>query len=153
MSSLMSHEAPAAGLLLKKSQSRSSKKDVKSIHRCWLETFLRAKKNHKATETAWQIDTLCSSSVVHLAPFETVFAGELFNSLYKRPSLYALKPFGKAPVDAGCPSDVQMMGCIMSRCRLWSEIIATCFTANKRSRSTSKIWARYDLVCQKQHST
>lgn len=43
---------------MKQSQSRSSKIDVKSRHRCWLESFLRADWNHKAAETVWQRHTL-----------------------------------------------------------------------------------------------
>jgi len=145
-SSLMSFGAPAAGLLLKKSKSRSSKnKDVESVHRCWLLTFLKADWNHKAAETAWQVETRWSTV---RSFFELVLAEELFNSLYKRLSLYWLKHFGKAPVGTVCPCDVQTMGRITSRCRLCRKIISTCFATRWR-RSIDVLFVHNMVRCVK----
>lgn len=120
---------------MKQSQSRSSKIDVKSRHRCWLESFLRADWNHKAAETVWQRHTLqfhCSTV------WKKSLQESCFNSLYKRPLLYLLKPSGKAPARVVSLSDVQMMKRIMSRCTLCSQIISTCFMSRWKSGIT--VW-------------
>ncbi len=59
-------------------------------------------------------DCLTNRYVLHfycsaVRSFEIVLAGELFNRLYKRPSLYWLKPLRRALAGAVCLSDVQMM--------------------------------------------
>lgn len=114
-------------------------KDVKSIHRCWLENFLGAAWNHKAAEMVWQIDTRCSSTVVQFAPLSC------FNSLYKRPSLHSLKASGRAPARVDSPSDVQMMKRIMSRCTLCSQIISTCFMSRWKNKKC--VW--WDVIAPK----
>lgn len=109
---------------------------MKSTHRCWLEIFLGATlKKPKSCRDCLTNRHLLQFYCSTVRSFEIVFAGELFNSLCKRPSLYRLKPPGTAPVGAACPSDVQMMGRIMSRCGACSQIIATCFYHQKNEHA------------------
>lgn len=45
-----------------------------------------------------------------------MFPRELVNSPYEGPTVNSLKAFGEAPVGVASVGDVQMMGCVISRC-------------------------------------
>lgn len=107
-----------------KEPQQKQRKDAESTHahthRCWLETSLRGRRKPQSCRDRLTNGHAPQFHRVTVCPFEIVFAGELFNSLHKRASRRTVltKPSGKAPVDGARPSDVQMMGCVMSRCRV-----------------------------------